>query len=136
MRPIRLRVASKEDVARAAAEISRAVRIAGPCEALITKAGERSEYEMWMRRYHKLVALIAEHAERDGRRLRDSEWDLVLKADFLPLDEVTLADGRVYHQLPSKKKLSREARDDFLNRVREFAAEYGIALQHPDEEER
>lgn len=134
MTPRVYRIASREDVARLGAEVALRLRIAGPCEAYVSQAGEGSEYARWMRRYHKLVALVAQHVPRDGRYLRDSEWDLIFKADFLPLDEVTLVDGRIYHQLPSKKRLSRGERDDFLSRVREFAAEHGIALQHPDEE--
>lgn len=126
-------VRSPAEVNRITQDVLRRLKLFGPVEVVVTKLGEPSEYQAWMRRYHKLVALVAQNVEKDGRFLRDSEWDLLFKADFLPLDEVLLPDGRVYPQLMSKTKLTRDAREDFLNRVREFAAGYGIFLQHPEE---
>lgn len=126
-------VRSPAEVPRIAQDVLWRLRISGPVEVVISKVGEPSEYQTWMRRYHKLVALVAQNVEKDGRFLRDSEWDLIFKADFLPLDEVLLPDGRVYPQLMSKTKLTRDAREDYLNRVREFAAGFGIFLQHPEE---
>ncbi len=134
MTPKVYRIASRDDVARLGAEIGLRLRVAGPCEAYVTQAGEGTEFAAWQRRYRKLVALLSEQVVVDGVRYSDRVWDLTMKGRFTLPQEATLADGKKYTWLKSTKDMTREERDEFLRRVREFAAEHGIALQHPDEE--
>lgn len=134
MTPKVYRIASRDDIARLVPELAVRLRIAGPCEAYVTQAGEGTEFAAWQRRYRKLVALLSEQVVVDGVRYSDRVWDLTMKGRFTLPQEATLADGKKYTWLKSTKDMTREERDEFLRRVREFAAEHGIALQHPDEE--
>lgn len=136
MTPKVYRIASREDVARLGAEIGLRLRIAGPCEAYVTQAGGGTEFAAWQRRYRKLVKLISEQVVVEGQRFSDRVWALTLKGRFTLPVETMLADGRQYSYLRSTKDMSRDERDEYLDRVREYAAEHGVFLQHPEEEER
>jgi hypothetical protein len=118
-----------------AQDVAWRLKLAGPVKVVVSQVRDEDEYSLWMRRYHQLLSMISANVQKSGQWLKVSEWDLVMKADFLPLDEISLPDGRMFHQLQSKRKLSRQLRDEFLSQVREFAAEYGLTLQHPETEE-
>lgn len=107
----------------------------GPVSVLLSKVGEENEFAAWQRRYRKLVALISENVPVGGRTYSPRVWDAELKGRFLLPDEIELPGGRIYSQTPSTKRMTRDAREEYLAHVREFAAEYGLTLQHPEEQE-
>jgi len=123
------------DVVQIAEHITRRLKAAGPVNVLVTQLGDE-EFALWQRRYRKLTVLLSEHVRLDGGvRQTPTWWSIFLKAQFLIAEEFRLPDGRIHYQLPSTKDMGREARAEFLSDVREFAAERGIALQHPEEQE-
>lgn len=128
-------VRSPAEVPRIAQDVLWRLKISGPVEVVVSKVGEPSEYQAWMRRYHKLVALVSEQHVEGGRTYSPRVWDVAFKEMFLVPEEVDLPDGRVVSRLPSKRSMPREQRDEFLSKVREFAAERGIFLKHPEEEQ-
>jgi hypothetical protein len=123
-----------EDAQRVVQEIGWRLKVAGPVSVLLAKIGEEDEHAQWQRRYRKLVALISEQVQVGGRLYSPRVWDAELKGRFLIPEEIELPGGRIYSQAPSTKRMAREARDEYLGQVREFASEQGIFLQHPETE--
>ena len=127
-------VRSPAEVERIRQDVLRRLKLFGPVEVVVSKVGEPGEYQAWMRRYHKLVALVSEQHVEGGKTYSPRVWDVAFKEMFLLPDEVELPDGRTVPRLPSKRAMTREQRDEFLSKVREWAAERGVHLKHPEEE--
>ena len=128
-------VSSEADLARLRIEIGRRLRVTGkPAEVAVSDPddGERAR---WMRRCHKLIALLSESVRVEEVRYPPSAWDLMLKDRFLVPDEVRLPNGKVALERPRKRDMTKQERADFLEQVMEYAArEHGVALVNPEEE--
>lgn len=94
------------------------------------------------RRYRQLCRLNAESPvvafADDGsvieRRYNAEAWHVYFKRQFLDPIVIDLPGGAVREELPSTAKLSPEAMDEFIDRVREASAERGVHLSPPEEE--
>lgn len=134
MNPRLFHVRQRSEIDRVAQDIAWRLKIGGTVEVLVADPGESDERSRWMRRYHKLVALVAEQVVHDGNRYSPRVWDLTFKDMFLTATELRLASGKVVLDRPLKREMNRADRDAFLEQVQEFAAAQGVFLQHPETE--
>ena len=134
MNPRVFHVRQRSEIERVAQDIAWRLKIGGTVEVFVADPGESDERSRWMRRYHKLVALIAEHVVQDGARFSPKVWDLALKDMFLTATELRLPNGKVILDRPLKREMNRADRDAFLEQVQEFAAAEGVFLQQPETE--
>lgn len=128
-------VRSEEDLARVSVAIKRRARVSSKPVEVVLSDLDMGERARWMRRYHKLVAMLADTVQVDGVRYPPSAWDLMLKDRFLVAEEVRLPNGKVLMERQLKREMTKEQRHDFLEQVMEYAArEHGVALVNPEEE--
>lgn len=127
-------VRSEEDLARVSVAIKRRARVSSKPVEVVLSDLDMGERARWMRRYHKLVDLLAEGADWEGMKLSRRVWDLILKDVCLLPAEIRLPDGRVILDRPSKAEMGKAERDAFLEKVMEVAAERGVFLTNPEEE--
>lgn len=134
MNPQVIVVRSEEDLARVSVAIKRRARVSSKPVEVVLSDLDMGERARWMRRYHKLVDLLAEGADWEGMKLSRRVWDLILKDVCLLPAEIRLPDGRVILDRPSKAEMGKAERDAFLEKVMEVAAERGVFLTNPEEE--
>jgi hypothetical protein len=127
------RVIDEEDVRIVAEALRSRLKLAGRGASVTISDLSRGELADWHRRYRKLVDLISESVVERGSRYSPRVWHVALKEMYLIPDELRLPSGATIWQTPSTARMSAEERDEYLEKVMDFAASHGIFLERQEE---